>query len=173
MNTISDVCYNCTEIIVNGIRRYNNETVYINVGEDLMIEGDIPRVFKVLNFAAWVNNSNSKICTCDEMLISLKCNCSNLITNNSGVYRLHISLEIECTSSNPEWLSNNVIIIVQREQQSTYIYIYTHIYIHTYIHVRIYRIIIGNHPRKKIFANFADFWALANVFLLLFSINFV
>ena len=109
-------CDNCSEIVVDGISRDNNEIVCKRAGDNLMIEAKIPKVFgSPIAFTVRCNGSD-QLCPssreCD--LSTLKCNYNNLTTENDGNYTVYIALDTMITVNGYphilEWYSNNVSV---------------------------------------------------------------
>ena len=124
-------CDNCSEIIMDGISKDNNETLCKRISDDLIIAAKFPIVFHVISFAVWVDGSNSRgqnICDCN--IHTLICNCSNLTATSDGTYTIHSILDtmvmVMNGSRSLEWLSNKVEVIVQSmyniEQYTIYIH---------------------------------------------------
>ena len=108
-----DYCSNCSEIIIDGIRKDNNETLCKHISDDLIIEAKFPKVFKVTTFVVWFNCSNfNRPESCVNDLMTLTCNCSNLTAEHNGKYTIHTTLETPDIIS-LEWISNSVTVIVR------------------------------------------------------------
>ena len=109
--------------------------MYKNIGDNVIIQADFPRVFDVISFVLRLNGSTGDVpANCMDYFSTLTYNCSHLTTDNNGVYLIHIEVDTTLNNDNkhPEWCSNNVTIIVQSKAQSN-IYIYIYIYIVTFI----------------------------------------
>ena len=83
--------------------------MYKNVGDDVKIIANIsichaqePVVLKLNGSSKYPNNCSPNGSSYD---------CTNLTTENTGVYVIHATLDD--TLGNPYWCSNNVTIIVQ------------------------------------------------------------
>ena len=116
-------CDNCSEIVVDGISRDNNEIVYKRTGDNLMIEAKIPKVFgshSTFVVRCYGNAQCSSNSECD--LLTLKCNWNNLTTENDGNYTVHVLVDTMITvngySHNAEWRSNNVLVRVASKAQN-------------------------------------------------------
>jgi len=104
-------CDNCTTVKVNGVKISNNNTLWINAGDDIILEAGNPRVFNVSTFRLRFNGSTSLLPkNCHHQMDTLKYNCSNSTTDNTGVYITHIFLHVNLPGNHPEWCSNNVTI---------------------------------------------------------------
>ena len=80
----------------------------------MIIEARFPRVLEVLTFVGRLNGNTSDLpANCICQLNNLLCNCSDLTTDNNGVYTIHLSFNVGLPGNNPEWCSNNVTVIVQ------------------------------------------------------------
>ena len=86
----------------------------------MIIKADVLRVFEVDAFTLRFNSNTGLIpenCKCNDS--TLMCICSNLTTEeNNGTYAFYVSFIIPVgnnITSNPEWCSNNVTVIVQGE----------------------------------------------------------
>ena len=85
----------------------------------MIIKAGIPRVFEGYKLTPRFNGNTSQVpdnCKCNDN--TLMCNCSNLTTNNSGIYAIHVSFTIDLGNDNtnsPEWCSNNVTVMAQGE----------------------------------------------------------
>ena len=104
-------CDNCSEIIIDEIERRNKETLHKNVGDDIIIKANT-QICSETSITLRFNHSTRgapKNCEVYHNFSTYKC--SNLTTNNTGVYALHVGLQLG--SSKPEWCTNNVTIIVQ------------------------------------------------------------
>ena len=123
-------CDNCSKIIMDGIRRNNDEALCKRMSDNLIIAGKIPRVFEVISFVARRNGSDMlrpRNCDCD--IFTLICNCSNLTAaKNDGKYSVHIILDtmalVRNGSRTLEWCSNNVTVTVQSKTWSNTLAIY-------------------------------------------------
>ena len=116
-------CDNCSEIVVDGISRDNNEIVCKRPGDNLMIEAKIPKVFGSPSTFSVRRNGNGQCPGNDEYnLHTLKCNWNNLTTENDGNYTVHILVDTMITvngsSYNLEWCSNNVSVRVASKAQN-------------------------------------------------------
>ena len=101
-------CDDCTEIMIDGIRRENNEVVYKNVGDDVRILANtsICHVNEpvVLRFNGSDTSRSNYSGSCSPNGTSH--NCNNLATKDTGVYRIHAILDE--TLGGSEWCSNDV-----------------------------------------------------------------
>ena len=113
-------CDNCSEIVVDGISRDNNEIVCKRAGDNLTLEAKIPKVFDNANFVVRCNDQSCPINhKCNQS--TLKCNLNNLTAENDGIYTVHVTVDTMITvngSSYLEWCSNNVSVIVRSKAQS-------------------------------------------------------
>ena len=99
--------------MINGIERSNNEVVYANVSDDIIIEGYIPAIYTIEPSSVLVfNNTNTTPLNCHSQTHSLRFICSNLTSEETGIYRIHVSFSLSLNSI-LQWSSNNVTIIVQ------------------------------------------------------------
>ena len=116
-------CDNCSEIVVDGISRDNNEIVCKRAGDNLTIEAKIPKVFGD-PMPTFVVRCNDQFCPINNKCnqTTLKCNCNNLTTENGGKYTVHVTvntmISAEMSSHMLEWCSNNVSVIVASKAQS-------------------------------------------------------
>ena len=102
-------CDNCTEIIIDGISRENNDIVYKNVSDDVKISANTGICHEVEPIVPRFNGSNDTPDNCSPSGLSY--NCNNLTTKNTGVYRIHVLLDD--TLGNSVWCTNSVTIIIQ------------------------------------------------------------
>ena len=116
-------CDNCSEIVVDGISRDNNEIVCKRPGDNLMIEAKIPKVFGSPSTFSVRRNGNGQCSGNDEYdLRTLKCNWNNLTTENDGNYTVYILVDTMITVNGSshylEWCSNNVSVRVASKAQN-------------------------------------------------------
>ena len=99
--------------MINGIERSNNEVVYTNSSDDIIIEGYIPAIYTTEPSSVLVfNNTNIMPLNCHLQTHSLRFNCSNLTSKETGMYRIHVSFSLSLNNI-LQWSSNNVTMIVQ------------------------------------------------------------
>ena len=94
--------------------------MYKNLGDDLIIEADFPRVFGILSFMVRLHGSLTSflhLLNCDCQMDTLTCNCGHLTTNNIGNYDIFIHILLDTDPHGAlEWFSNSVTIIVKRSK---------------------------------------------------------
>ena len=106
-------CSNCSEIIIDGVRKDYNETLCKRISDDLIIEAKFPKVFEVIYFSVRRNCSDGlPPKSCHYNLMTLKCNCSNLTAEHDGIYDYHIILNVLGIKT-LELFSNKVTVIMR------------------------------------------------------------
>ena len=112
-----ETCNNCSGIKINGTRRNNNDIFCTHFGDNMIIQAEVPLLFKVHTFVLRLDLENSPInCEQDGDINDLTYICRNLTASNRGEYCIHVSFKFS-DNSNPEWGSNNVTLILQCKAQ--------------------------------------------------------
>ena len=84
------------------------------LGDNVIIRADIPLIPSQYEFMLRLNDSNCpQNCAKSN---NLTYNCNNLTASNTGIYCIHVSFTFD-DFINPEWQSNNVMIVVQCKKQ--------------------------------------------------------
>ena len=110
-------CYNCTEIIIDGTSKENNDIVYKKVGDDVQIVANVSTCHAKQSVVLRFNDSDTTTSnysgSCSQNGSSY--NCNNLTTNDTGVYYIHVTLDDTLLGS--LWCTNNVIMIIQCKEK--------------------------------------------------------